>query len=190
MRATRNPRWETFKELITTSSLPDIGPTARPDRLSIERIDERLKTFFANAKIPSSLQRHLRATALLWHDYLDESHSISQELRSSEGSLLHGIMHRREPDYPNAKYWFHRVGKHSCYAEITCRVAVLLERRGDQALESRLAPRGQWDPFAFVDVCEEASSQPGAATRLETLKLIQEFEFDALLAHLFVDTPT
>ena len=58
----------------------------------------------ANAELQSGLW-------LLVGD-LDRSHTISQSLGSTEGSFLHGIMHRREPDYPNAKYWFARVGHH------------------------------------------------------------------------------
>src|SRR5687767_13390080 len=47
----------------------------------------------------------------LYFDFLDESHAISQDLDTAEGSYWHGILHRREPDYPNAKYWFRRVGR-------------------------------------------------------------------------------
>src|SRR3954470_162325 len=36
------------------------------------------------------------ASLWLWHDWLDESHTISQSLHSSTGSLWHAIMHRRE----------------------------------------------------------------------------------------------
>ena len=36
-------------------------------------------------------------------DFLDESHSISQENHNPTGSFWHGILHRREPDYENAK---------------------------------------------------------------------------------------
>jgi hypothetical protein len=35
---------------------------------------------------------------------LDQSHSISQDLTSAEGSFWHGIMHRREADFGNAKF--------------------------------------------------------------------------------------
>ena len=56
----------------------------------------------------------------LWllYDFLDESHTISQSLDTLEGSYWHGIMHRREPDYENAKYWFRRVPVHPIHAEL------------------------------------------------------------------------
>jgi hypothetical protein len=41
----------------------------------------------------------------LWllYDFLDESHTISQNLGTPTGSYWHGLMHRREPDYDNPK---------------------------------------------------------------------------------------
>src|SRR5262249_40398230 len=47
-----------------------------------------------------------RAGLWLYHDFIDESHSISQEIQTPTGSYWHGLMHRREPDYGNSKYWF------------------------------------------------------------------------------------
>lgn len=40
---------------------------------------------------------------------LERSHQISQSINTPEGSYWHGIMHRREGDYPNARYWMRRV---------------------------------------------------------------------------------
>ena len=52
----------------------------------------------------------VKSGLLLWNDALDVSHKISQKIDSQTGSYWHGIMHRREPDYSNAKYWFRRAG--------------------------------------------------------------------------------
>jgi hypothetical protein len=69
---------------------------------------------------------------------LDASHEISQSDHSPEGSFWHGIMHRREGDFSNAKYWIRRVGRHD-------------------ALE-RLAHSDYGDPYRFVDRCEQVTN--------------------------------
>lgn len=54
----------------------------------------------------------------LYHDFLDQSHTISQDLDNPTGSYWHGIMHRREPDPDNAKYWFRKVGPHPILSQL------------------------------------------------------------------------
>src|SRR5262249_57161573 len=44
-----------------------------------------------------------RAGLWLYHNFLDESHAISQELTTTTGSYWHALMHRREPGFDNAK---------------------------------------------------------------------------------------
>src|SRR3954447_7892804 len=48
----------------------------------------------------------------LYFDWLDESHRISQDLPSATGSFWHAIMHRREGDFSNSKYWYARCQGH------------------------------------------------------------------------------
>ena len=54
----------------------------------------------------------LRSALWLYVDDLGRSHTISQGMQSATGSFWHGIMHRREGDFPNSHYWFDKVGGH------------------------------------------------------------------------------
>jgi hypothetical protein len=176
--------WKTLKSLIATPDLPVLGPTPRAGRLPLPELNQRIDRFLAGTKVDAALEPSVRSAALLWHDYLDESHTISQNIPGTDGSFLHGIMHRREPDYPNAKYWLRRVGKHASFSNIASQVARLLEAKDEKALAAKLAPRGDWDPFAFVDACRQAAELPLSDAAVQTLQAVQEIEFDCLLAHL------
>jgi len=77
---------------------PRSGPTAEI-RLLAEQVTSSLSGF------PS-----LRAGIWLYVDDLDRSHSISQNLSSAEGALWHAVMHRREGDFWNSKYWLRQAG--------------------------------------------------------------------------------
>jgi hypothetical protein len=90
----------------------------------------------------------------LYHDFLDEAHSISQSIETPEGSFWHGIMHRREGDYGNARYWFRRVGRHPVFDSLG-KAAQELAESTKQKVPAR------WDPLWFIDFCE------GCVTRAE-----------------------
>lgn len=124
---------------------------------------------------------------LLWHDLLDESHSISQSVegrgRHVAGDYWHAIMHRREPDYGNAKYWFRRVGTQPIFSE-------LAERAGRYIAGTSLADSlsdGRWNSAAFVDACQEVTRSRDAESDLalrrcqadEILLLLEQTRRDA-----------
>lgn len=175
--------WVKFKEVIATPEPPMLGPRRRDGTMSEGEVIQLLDSFFSAQRTPESIKPLLRSTALLWHDHLDESHTISQGIDTREGSWLHGIMHRREPDYGNAKYWFHRVVPEDGFHKLAGSVAALLEKDGT-GLPKRLIENGQWKPFAFIDECERAEQKQDATLTLE-LRMIQAAEFDALLESIF-----
>ena len=125
------------------------------------KVSPQLKTltaeqaFGAQAIQDQEMAKCCLAGLWLHHDFLDESHTLSQEIHTTSGSYWHGIMHRREPDYSNAKYWFRRVGDHPTFVSLAADAKEIAA--GDSADSAEILTRqSTWDPFAFIDLCEEA----------------------------------
>jgi hypothetical protein len=131
----------------------------------------------------------------LWqiHDYLDASHELSQSIegegRHRAGDYWHAIMHRREPDYGNSKYWFRRVGSHPIFEQLAKETAALLSKAESakaQKFREQLMPGGRWDPLAFVDFCQE-SSRSEDPQLIDTAERIQWMEMMLLLEQTYLD---
>ena len=141
-------------EWVVREELPLLGPGfGEPETLAkIESIDfeQAIEEPISN----SSMVVCCKSGVLLLHDFMDESHDISQSINSATGSYWHGIMHRREPDYPNAKYWFRQVGDHGIYPQLTVEAARLAEAAALGGQTEYLTEQTQWDPYRFVDLCE------------------------------------
>lgn len=171
-----------FQSFLSTDTLASLGPGPRVNREPLRGLEARLQQSFSENKTPENAQVLIRSLVFLWHDYLDESHSISQDIESVDGSFLHGIMHRREPDYGNAKYWYHRVREHPCFPVLAQKVETHLTSAGAWPLKSKLIHEGVWDAFAFVDACEMALLKNDAAN-VRLLEQVQQIEFATLLEH-------
>ena len=109
----------------------------------------------------------------LWllHDFLDESHAISQDLATAEGSYWHAIMHRREPDAWNSKYWWRRVGKHPVLSRLVAEAPAL-------GYDYR-------NPEDFVDFCERVRGIETAEE--DILKQVQYIEWALLFDKCYLE---
>lgn len=125
--------------------------------------------------------RLLLAGLWLWHDWLDESHKIAQQIETPDGSYWHAIMHRREGDFSNSQYWFARCAEHPIIREIAARLPDLIAPRRDDAMVARLSIGG-WNPTAFVKLVEHIHSRPDDP-RHSMAVAIQRLEWNALFVH-------
>ena len=118
----------------------------------------------------------------LWHDFLDQSHEISQQIHSSSGSFWHAIMHRRECDFSNSKYWFRKVADHPVYEAMTTAAENLLAQQ-TQVSDVQLISAGSWDPYLFVDLCQQAGA--GDSTLRALCQELTRTEWQLLFDHCY-----
>jgi hypothetical protein len=170
-----------FKRQVATPELPDLGPGPRVNVLPLPALNQFIDRYLVKSRLPSANGQLIRSLVLLWHDHLEAAHLIAQNIENTDGNLVHGIMHRREPDYSNARYWFRRVGKHPCFPELAEKVTALPGSNQGPKLAEQLVLNGEWDSFGFIDACEEASQAPASDPQKRLLREIQRLEYEALL---------
>ncbi len=126
----------------------------------------------------------LMAGMLLWCDELDQSHEQSQSI---EGTILgdawHALMHRREGDFRNSKYWWRRVGVQPAGNELrACLQAMQTETLTKEAFQlyERLMTGSTWDAGLFVDMCQQHVSKQDSPESF-LLRIIQQIEMLLLM---------
>ncbi len=151
-----------FAELIAAAQLMPLDE-GQPNQAARSRLGNlSLDSAFGSTKLAdTNMARCCLAGAWLLHNFLDESHTISQGIATPSGSFWHGIMHRREGDFSNAKYWFDRAGEHPVFSELTA------------------ADGSPWDSHRFVDDCQRAL-QNRDAEQIAALRELQQREWQTL----------
>ena len=133
---------------------------------------------------PSDLVKSL---FYLWNDDLDASHDISQEVKTQDGSYLHGVMHRREADYGNSKYWFNRVGRHEVFKSLPAAAIEEFDAIKGPSKELKVLRKAfheEWDPLKMVDWCLASDRGQTPADVTAFLQALQVREFEAIATWL------
>ena len=171
--------------------LPPLAPASPPrDR---QWLIQHLRSLSSRDLVPEAASPPdaiaLQAGLLQLHDALDASHELSQSIegrgRHRAGDYWHAIMHRREPDDSNAKYWFRQLGRHPVFAELAPAAdAILANCDSPEAgrWRERLGAPSDWDPFAFIDLCAHCR-RSGGQTLETAARRIQLTEMLLLLIH-------
>lgn len=157
----------TFAELIPLDRVMPLD-AGRPQRDVQSALAElSIDQAFAHTRVvDADMARCCLAAIWLLYDFLDESHTISQGISTTTGSYWHGIMHRREGDFSNAKYWFHRVGDHPVFERLSM-------------------PKARtWDAEGFVDECSHAIRNQSSEA-IAALRQLQQREWQELFGFCY-----
>jgi hypothetical protein len=168
-------------ELLKVLPLAPLGPGV-PDRSVRDRLSALTDASFGGAIADRDMAACCRAGLWLAFNFLDESHRISQENEGHPSrDYWHALMHRREPDHPNAAYWFRRVGTHPVFEPLRDAAAELAASSPPEA--AFLARQTRWDPFAFNDLC--AANSADTAPAHDLCRRVQRAEWELLFAWCF-----
>jgi hypothetical protein len=124
--------------------------------------------FAPDAIADAGMASLIRGGLLYAVDAIDHAHRIFQDAKSDLGSYWHGMIHRREGDFDNARYWFRRSGRLPFFQK--------LHREAAES-SSLVARQIDWDPYLFTGQCEQVRF--GAEEDRE-LALIQRAEFELI----------
>ena len=161
------PKFDSFAEDLRETLSPELAAvlTAAPlQSLGDGPADAGLTSSLQSRSVldeinglAGSRSDELRSALWLAAGDLDRSHGISQGIENADGSFLHGIMHRREGDFSNAKYWFRRAGSHAIEHTIASETGQLYA-----------------DAMEFVNQCQQAVSHGGNdSDEIESLQRVQ-----------------
>ncbi len=175
--------------LLGRQSLPPLSPQhAWHPGLARDIADLPLETIAGNLPDGKLSAPAWKAALHLWNDDLEAAHELVQELHSATGSALHGIVHRREGDYDNARYWFVRAGDHPAYHGLQSRAALLLA--GEQMPAGQIGQalkamhgQGSWNPSLLtntIEIHETRTNRDDDAVR-HLLEQLQQLELEAML---------
>jgi hypothetical protein len=145
--------------------------------LSIEQI-------LGRAPVDARAGELVRGGLALLYDDLEGCHAAAQAVEEPLSNFWHAVMHRRECDFENSKYWWRRVGAHPVFELIAADAGPALKAavgRDAADLRRRLEKAGGWDPFVFVDFCRACVERRAGKSAVDLARRLQMIEFNRLL---------
>jgi hypothetical protein len=151
--------------------IPGLGPAVRPEAWGEEAVAIAGTALVAG--LPQRRADLLLACLLLWHDRLEAAHRLVQRHEGDpDADCLHAIMHRREPDEANSRYWWSRVGVHPLATE-------LADKAEKSQQSGLLSSQGIFLPAAMATACCQGSLPETA------LRILQAHELRLMALRIF-----
>lgn len=142
--------------------------------------DEAVSEFLSEKS--SDIPDIVWAGLLLANGEDEASHRVSQSFEGeSDFDYWHGLMHRREPDYGNASYWFRRVGQHPAFDDLPTAIKRIFATINDVSVPP--FAEETWSAADAIEYFHRAADQPGSELERHA-RLIQQAEIANLLRHV------
>lgn len=172
---------------LAQEKVPALGEERCPPEIAKQLADlSPADLFEENALVDADAARCCLSGLWLLHGDLNTSHEISQQIETADGSFWHGIMHRREGDFSNAKYWFRQVGSHACFSAISTATRHICVASTGLAIPPAAQKLSMaWQPNLFVDYCQAIMQQDRAGESAQAMlcRKIARAEWDALFEY-------
>jgi hypothetical protein len=157
-------------DILRNAQLPRLSAhEPPPDRGLIERITVAEDRELSRPDGPEV--RCIRSLLFFLAGGIEQAHRIVQELSTTDAAYIHGMIHRIDDDFDNARYWFRRAPMEAAAAEMYRRAA---------ANSLTVASHSIWDPILLTDLVE--TSRTAGVT--DELRAILTIEFEVLLQFL------
>ena len=168
-----------LEAVLTTLRSRDPLPLLTPEKVWDASLSRQIQTAsdteLWGAVDDSPTAQLCRAGLLLWNDDLDAAHEIAQRYEGDQtADYWHAIMHRREGDEGNARYWWRRVGAHPAFEDMgRATVAMLRDQSesGAQSFAAQLERVGTWLPVEFTALCARASGDDTWLRRVQVMEI-------------------
>ena len=162
--------------LLHEGTLDDPLPREPTDYELVIRLREAddARIFGGQRLVPAAPAGLVRSGLFYFHNALDDSHKEAAKLDGDFAAYWHGMIHRREGDFENARYWMRRAGEQPVFPEMQGRATDASPHMSRQA---------KWDPFLFIHLCEQYKY--GEADYKKEIGHLQRVEFAAMFDYVW-----
>lgn len=130
----------------------------------------------------------IRSLLLVRCGLLSEGSMFAMMAPKAESNFICGIAERNFGHKDAAKTHFQKVKEHPVYQTLHTEAMALLQHSMDKRLtrfHGILEVHGDWEPYAFIDIYDEARAGQMSSASEETVRKIQAIEFNALFLYCY-----
>jgi hypothetical protein len=122
-------------------------PPLRPTQIWKTDLTPKIELLAVNPVVAAGLH--------LLNDDLNTAHRLAQEQEGTTADYWHAIVHRREGDFMNSRYWYRQLGTHPVFHEMKQQYT-------------------KWDPDWFVGACSVGKEKDLEAMQILEMRLVLE----------------